>query len=162
MDVLIESLRRERENAELEADLRSRMRLHNQQIIEAKAPGFFAAFVTNLKEQCDKLIAEPRHPWIEESFPGSVKLNGAGVPRREILAELDIKGQQVKLYQAVKETRYHTAQLAETDPMKITVDDDEELRFRFRGHTYEDPCDLAVAFVRYVVGFGKPMEFPRP
>jgi hypothetical protein len=157
MDELIESLKRQDEIASVARDTENRIRLHNADITRAKAPDFWNLVTERLRALCAELIQTfptnySRHAFME-SLPDGFFLNGSGLPRRILSAQLDITGQRVRLAVRIKNSIEDQPMPQALPSIDIKVGSDEELRFTFMGKAHDDPQALARSILRYVCGF---------
>ncbi len=156
MDELIESLKRSDAIADEKIEIQNRITLHNAEIIQAKAPDFWSLVAGHVRTLCQEMMeAFPqnakRHLFLE-TIPSGFMLNGGGIPRRILAAQLDLSGQRVRLSERIKHSLEEQAMPTPKASINISVGLDNELRFNFTGTSYDDPQSLARAFVSYVCG----------
>jgi len=169
LDPLIANLKQQDAVAEQERDTANRIRLHNADVIQAKAPDLWCLVINHIATLCgDMLRAFPynskRHPFLEPLVNGFI-LNGGGLPRRILAADLDIKGQRIRLSERIKNSLEDDPRPEIKPPVSITVGEQEELLFQFMGRTYDDPQDIARAMICHVCGISKsdwPVTSPSP
>jgi len=157
MDELIESLKQQDERTALVRETENRIGLHNAEIIRAKAPDFWNLVTERLRALCPELIQTfptnySRHAFME-SLPNGFFLNGGGLPRRILSAQLDINGQRVRLAVRLKNCIEDQPTPQTLPSIDIKVGSDDGLRFTFMGKAHDDPQDLARSLLRYVCGF---------
>jgi len=132
------------------------IRLHNAKIIKAKAPVLWAATIECIRADCSAL---------RESFPdkrerychldpngadGVVIVNEGSLPRLQLSVKLNLDGQCVDLIEAVEYDRFQPASINKRGQIEITVNDLEELAFRYNGKAHTTPASLAQALVSRV------------
>ncbi len=156
MDELIESLKRSDALADQQADTQNRIRLHNAGIIHAKAPDFWGLVDGQVRTLCQEMLEAFPHNvkrhLFPETIPDGFMLNGGGLPKRILAAQLDINGERVRLSERIKQSIEDQPSPQPKSSINITVGPDDELRFNFMGTPYADPQSLARAFVTYVCG----------
>ena len=131
------------------------LRLHKAKMISAKAPEFYNALIERLQVDSSKL---------REKFPNDrsrqcdvVKaaldweIRGCKLPWRIVNMRLNVAGQIVDIAETVREARDRVVPDGR-DQIKITVNDDEELEFTYRGRRHVTPDSLAEALIQRVYG----------
>jgi|CZKY01.1.fsa_nt_gi hypothetical protein len=122
------------------------LRLHKAKIIAAKAPEFWNAVIERLGVDSTKL---------RETFPDDRsrqcslikngmdwELSGCKLPWRILSFRLNVDGQLVDIVESRKEALDRTVPKGR-DQIRITVNSDEDLEFRYRGTTHVTPDSLA-------------------
>lgn len=157
MDELIESLKR-RDHAETIAqETENKIRLHDAEIIQAKAPDFWAMVKAHLQVLCSELMqAFPnntsRRAFMED-IPDGFFLNGSGLPRRILSAQLDVQGQRVKMSIRIRQSFEDAPTPQPLPSIDIKVGKNEEVLFIYTGKRHDDPQEVSRALLRYVCGF---------
>lgn len=156
MDELVESLKRSDALADQQAEIQNRIRLHDAGIIHSKAPDFWSLVITHVNTLCQELMTAfpqnvKRHLFLQ-SIPDGFMLNGGGLPKRILAAQLDLNGQRVRLSERIKYSIEEQPSPQPTSSINISVAPDDELRFNYMGTPYPDPHSLARAFVTHVCG----------
>jgi len=157
MDPLIESLKQQDQIEAAAQETANRIRLHDADIIQAKAGDFWDRVTSYLRVLCSDLVAtfpnnSKRHAFLDPSLPNGFFINGGGLPRRILAAQLDTKGQRVTLSLRVKQSFDDHPDPQYVAPIAITVGKEEELIYSFMGKREDDPHNLARALLRYVCG----------
>jgi len=130
------------------------LRLHKAKVISAKASGFYDALIERLQGDSSKL---------GETFPNDrsrqcdvVKagldweIRGCKLPWRIVNLRLNVAGQIVDIVESIREARDRVVD-AGRDEIRITVNDDEELEFTYRGRKHVTPDSLAQALIQRAI-----------
>jgi hypothetical protein len=153
------------ENDKTQAEKRARqeeLRLHRAKVITAKAPEWWDAVIERLQADSSKL---------REKFPNDTsrqctiaksgndwELQGCKLPWKILNMQLNVAGQCVDIMESERESRDKVRQVERTQ-IKITVNSDEELEFRYQSSAHVVPALLAQALIRYVCG-GRAFDAP--
>lgn len=131
------------------------LRLHKAKVISAKAQDVFDVLIERLQADSSKL---------RETFPTDrsrqcdvVKagldweIRGCKLPWRIVNMRLNVAGQIVDIVESIREARDRVVPDGR-DQIKITVNDDEELEFAYRGRAHVMPDSLAEALIQRACG----------
>ena len=151
----IKDLKKKEADTASQRETADQIRLHNAKIIASKAHSFWMEVLKFVDEISKELHAEfpnnkKYHCHKNPSYEGFVLVNDGPLPRRELTAEINIAGHMINLYGAVKSDRYKPAVPKRPWQIDITVNDQEELVFRWEFRIFTTPEDLARALVKYV------------
>jgi hypothetical protein len=146
------------EGDKAQAEKRARqeeLRLHKAKVITANAPPWWNSVIEQLQTDSAKL---------REKFPNETErqctliksasdweLQGCKLPWKILNMQLNVPGQCVDITESKRESRDKVTQVGKTQ-IKITVNADEELEFRYQASAYLVPAELAQALIRYVCG----------
>jgi hypothetical protein len=91
-----------------------------------------------------------RHCHIEVT-PNVVKIvNDGPLPRLEMRLLLNLDGQCIDAFDAVKSDMYKQAEEQNPRRIDVTLDQNEQLQFRYEGKNHTTPESIAQAFVSHV------------
>ncbi len=151
----IDDLQKKERSIQEQGEKQREIRLHNAKIIAAKAPTLWEAVINFIRRDCEKLRerfpeTKRRHCHLDSRPPGVAIVNDGPLPKMELYVELSIEGQCAHILERVKVDRIQMASERDRTRIDITVDDAEELEFRYKGNVYTTPESLAKALVSYV------------
>lgn len=160
MDPLVEQLKKSSEVEAQAQQTQAALRLHNAQLIAAKAPTFWELATNRVGVICDELrqgfpTDNRYHLFITLQAPSGFFLNGNTSPRCILSAQLNIRGQQVDLSERVLNNVLDQPTPNAKSPITIKVRADEELTFTFQGESFDQPDELARALVSYVLRYSR-------
>jgi hypothetical protein len=160
VDQLVEQLKKSSETEAQLQQTQTALRLHNAQLIAAKAPTFWDMVGNRVGVICDELKqAFPTdnryHLFVVQQAPNGWFLNGNASPRCILSAQLNIRGQQVDMTERIVQNVFDSPTSNIKAPITITVGVNEQLVFNFQGESFDMPDELARAIVSYVLRFSK-------
>jgi len=139
---------------------KERSRLHNTNIIQAKAPDFWNATILSLKRDCEQCAATfpndgKRNPQLTTKENG-FELRNVGIPANIFQVELRVEANFVKVIKRVQRDRYGSEDDAGQEDIRIEVDSSDEIRFVTAANQFFDtPNGIARYFIELVCGFRK-------
>jgi hypothetical protein len=155
MSQFIENLKRATQAQTETLQRQAALRLHNADVLRAKAPIFWDATKTILRTECGEMQRnfpnDPRYnPFVNEQM--GFTLNGKKMPRKILMVDLNLDGQCLTVSEATKYSLIEQPIFDYIAPISIAVGSEEELVFTFRGRPLDTPESLAEAMISYVCG----------
>jgi hypothetical protein len=135
-------------------DTQEKIRLHNAKMIAAKLPMFWQATIDCLDRDTKKLretfpTIKERHCHIEATSNMVAIVNEGRLPRLDLRLQLNVSGQCVDVFYAVKRDMFRKPEDLDSRRIDVTIDQHEQLEFRYEGKVHRTPESLAQAFVSH-------------
>ncbi len=132
------------------------LRLHEAQIIRAKAPVFWDSVVQHLREDTNKLRDRFQHNSryhcnVSPSANG-VTISGKTFPRKILQLKLNVLGLCVELREDTQLSQFEAETIHKRDVIDIKVEEQGQVGFQFKGKVFDYPHSLSEELVRYVCG----------
>ena len=136
-------------------DKQEQMRLHTAKVIAAKLPGFWDATINSIRQDCQRLRdtfpnTRQRHCHVDTISDTVAIVNEGPLPRLEMRLRLNLDGQCIDVFDAVKSDMFRQPDECGPRRIDVTLDQHEQLQFRYGGKNHNTPESLAQAFVSYV------------
>lgn len=131
------------------------MRLYNAKMVGAKLPMFWQATIDCIDRYTKKLretfpATKQRHCHTETTPNVVAIVNEGPLPRLELRLRLNLDGQCIDVFDAEKSDMFQQAQERNPRRIDVTLDQNEQLEFRYEGKVHTTPESLAEAFLCHV------------